>query len=146
MLNFLLGAGFAQGLGLPGTQKITDYVAALPAYTIYTEDGRPIPLGPTLWKIANSYYDAPNFETLLHLVESMVSARGSRLGFTLPDTQKVAFNAFMDFAPRLAPIVKDENSLILFGTAMMTEVADYLDECIRERPDRVSGKRAGATA
>lgn len=131
MLNVFLGAGFAQGLGLPGTQEITDYVAALQAHITYTDDGRSVPLAPMLWKIANSYYDSPNFETLLHLVESMVSARGSRLGFTLPDTQKIAFNAFMDVTPRFAPIVKDENSLILFGANMMNVVADYLDDRIK---------------
>jgi hypothetical protein len=128
VLNIFLGAGFAQGLHLPGTEEITNHISTLKANGVYLADGRYLPLGPILWKIANSYYDAPNFETLLHLVESMVSAERSRLGFASADQQKVAFNAFMDPTPRLAPITQDANALGVFGAAMMGEVADYLDK------------------
>lgn len=131
MLNVLLGAGFAEGLHLPGTREITQHVSNLRGNYVHFEDARPVELGAALWKIANSYYDAPNFETLLHLVESMMSARASRLGFNVSDSQKVAFNAFMDTTPRLALVVDQMQSLAEFGERMMTAIADLLDERIK---------------
>jgi hypothetical protein len=133
VLNVLLGAGFAEGLDLPGTKEITEHVSRLEGNYVYFESsGLPVKLGPVLWKIANSYYDAPNFETLLHLVESMISAKGSRLGFNVADTQKIAFNAFMDTTPRLVPVVEQAQSLADFGAFMMTAIADLLDERIKQ--------------
>lgn len=129
MLNVLLGAGFAQGLGLPGTDDITNYVRSIRKYGIRGDGIAEVPAGVMLWKVANAYYDTPSFETLLHLVESMLSARRSRFGFTVDDSQKIAFNAFMDPTPRLAAVLSD-SALFSFGSDMMAEVADYLDQSI----------------
>src|SRR5579864_1390738 len=88
---------------------------------------RQVQMSDVLWKIANSYYDHPNFETLLHLVESMLSAQRSRLGFGVADTDKIAFNAFMDTIPKFA-VVLGESRLHEFGSMMMSKVAEFLDE------------------
>lgn len=131
MLTVLLGAGFSQGVNLPGTDAITQHVRGLSGYGVRGDDHREAPLSEILWKIAQSYYDRPNFEVLLHLTESMLSANRSRFGFTLPDSQKVAFNAFMDLAPRWENVLKD-SSLSQFGMTMMANVADFLDEAIHQ--------------
>jgi hypothetical protein len=108
MLNVLIGAGFSEGLKLPGTAEITRYVRTLPQYLVRADRNVEAPLGDILSKIANSYYDTPTFEIYLHLVECMLSATTSRLGFTLPDSQKLAFNAFMDPSPRLARLLEEK--------------------------------------
>ncbi len=127
MINFLLGAGFAQGFNLPGTDAITDHVRSLTEYTVEADEHQIASTSGVLWKIASSYYDSPNFETLLHVVECMLSIRKSRLGFALLDSRKVAYNAFMDPMPRLFSILTD-NGLEYFGSQMMARVADFLDQ------------------
>ncbi len=125
----LVGAGFAEGLGLPGTAEITNHVRSLQQYFIRADEHGEAPLGDVLSKIASAYYDAPNFEVFLHLIECMLSARRSRLGFALPDSQKLAFNAFMDISPRLVSVLAD-SALESFGSEMMARIADFLDEAI----------------
>ncbi len=88
--------------------------------------------------MANAYYDKPNFETLLHLVESMLSAGRSRFGYTLPDAHKVAFNAFMDIGGRWERLL-EQTSLERFGIEMMANVADFLDEKISESSPEKQG-------
>ncbi len=61
----------------------------------------------------------------------MLSAASSRLGFALPDSQKVAFNAFMDLSPRLATVLVEQH-LERFGREVMARVADFLDDAIAE--------------
>jgi hypothetical protein len=96
---------------------------------VRADEHREAPLSDVLSKIASAYYDTPNFEIFLHLIECMLSAKRSRLGFALPDSQKLAFNAFMDPTPRLAGVVKDP-ALESFGTDMMARIADFLDDAI----------------
>jgi len=127
----LLGAGFAQGLGLPGTLQITEHIRSLERHWVRGEGATEAPVANVLWKIASAYYDTPTFETLLHLVESMISAHQSRFGFGLPDNQKIAFNAFMDVSPKLVDILR-ETALESFGHEMMAQVADFLDDAIRK--------------
>lgn len=142
MLTVLLGAGFSEGVHLPGTLQITDHIRQLPAYGVRGDDYREAPIGNVLWKIANAYYDQPNFETLLHLSESMISANRSRFGFTLPDTQKVAFNAFMEPARRWERVLED-TALSRFGTEMMANIADFIDAAIRQSSPEKQGIVAG---
>jgi hypothetical protein len=130
MLNILLGAGFGQGLRLPGTAALTEHVRQMQEFTVLSDDRLPASLAPVLWKIASAYYDEPTFETLLHLIESMLSAQGSRLGFTRQDAAKVAFNAFMDITPRLTSIVS-ASDLPRLGVGMMSSIADYLDDALK---------------
>lgn len=100
-LTVLLGSGFAEGLGLPGTSQLTTAVRSLPGPQIFPE--RPneglvtVPGG--MWRMATSYYSNPNFETMLHLVETAIGYQRVRGWLAADDSSKAAFGAFMNIMP-----------------------------------------------
>jgi hypothetical protein len=97
----ITGAGFSESYGLLSTSDLTDAVRAddRGAFT-WNYRYQPVPILQVLWKMAAGYYDSPNFETMLHLIEAMLSVRDSISGVAVPDGLRVAANSFMDLTPR----------------------------------------------
>jgi hypothetical protein len=76
--------------------------------------------------MATSYYQTPNFETILHLVETALSMPSGASWLATSDDRKPAFGAFANIMPHWVPILEERQALREFGEAMLNVVADEL--------------------
>jgi hypothetical protein len=101
-LTLFLGAGFSEGVRLPSTSDLTKLVRELDQ----AEQQQPFmnpraPMSSAFWKMASGYYSDPNFETVLHLVESAYGAFMQLMpqwaGFVENGTQRYQIPLFQEF-------------------------------------------------
>lgn len=102
-LTVLLGSGFSEGVSLSSTASLTELVRTLPGPELY---GEPVPGGSRrvvvpagIWRMATGYYVNPNFETMLHLVETALAYSWVKGWLAAEDRAKSAFGAFMNVMP-----------------------------------------------
>jgi hypothetical protein len=127
-LLVILGSGFSESLGLPGTTALTAAARRFGRPITVGGFDRPafVTVGEALWRMATSYYQSPNFETMLHLVETMLSMPKGAAWLGTDDARKPAFGAFANIMPQWLPVLEQTGPLREFGEAMMNVVADEL--------------------
>ena len=129
-LTVLLGSGFAEGCDLPGTAALTNTVKALRFPMI--NPARPNDLEVTVpagvWRMATSYYANPNFETVLHLVETVMGYERVRGWLAADDRSKAAFGAFTNIMPHWRYFIEEgaRYSFADFYGHAMTAIAQEL--------------------
>lgn len=131
-LTVLLGSGFAEGCRLPGTATLTEIVKALRFPMI--NPARPNDLEVTVpagvWRMATSYYASPNFETVLHLVETVMGYERVRGWLAADDRSKAAFGAFTNIMPHWRYFIEEgaRYSFADFYGYAMTTIAQELSK------------------
>jgi hypothetical protein len=70
-LSVLLGAGFSQGAGLPGTARLTDETIA---------HAEPRGVSSAMWEALREFEPESNFETTFHAIDTLYSMRGDAPG------------------------------------------------------------------
>jgi SIR2-like protein len=108
-LTLLVGSGFSQALGIPGTREITEYMRAASTETLTkspTQSSAWLRLETPLWKMASSYFETVDFEKMLHLAEAIVSIQQAQGGLIAQDFLKPAYGAFMDVSPRWDSVIQ----------------------------------------
>ncbi|MDP9104605.1 MAG: hypothetical protein M3N49_01605 [Candidatus Eremiobacteraeota bacterium] len=68
-LSVLLGAGFSQGAGLPGTVRLTEEIIAR---------AEPSDVSLKMWETLREFDPESNFETMFHAIETLYSIKGTR--------------------------------------------------------------------
>lgn len=96
----LFGAGASQAVGMPGTAELTELAATTPDPTVDFDGQTIAPFAAVLYKALSGYYDAPDFETMLHAIETLHTIRHSPPGAQILDAFKPVVSAFMDPSPR----------------------------------------------
>jgi hypothetical protein len=94
-ITLLLGAGFSQGAGLPGTAQLTNEIVA---------HAEPHDLCSAIWDVLRNFDPSSNFETMLHAIETLYSIKT-----TGPNTTtRATASAFTALLPRWDGIASDE--------------------------------------
>ena len=99
-LMILLGSGFSQGLGLPGTNDITKLLRDEQMLFRVQVNNIDHAFPRLLWKMIAGYYDRPNFETMLHAAKGLNATYNAQGGFIENDFSKPVYGAFMDVSTR----------------------------------------------
>jgi hypothetical protein len=133
-LTILIGSGLSEGLHLPGTAQLTEVVRKGGGLDV----GGDIPvmqrrigrltMAEAMWRMATSYYEKPNFETMLHLAETALGYSQVHGWLSADDRAKPAFGAFMNVMPHWRNIVEGEStySMRTFITAALASIAESL--------------------
>lgn len=124
----IVGAGLSQGLGVAGVDALTTAARQIPYPMTNLGPARGsigVPLANLLWKALAAYYDAPNFETMLHAVEALVAFKGAPTGAQIPDVLRPVTNMFMDITPRWKPLA-DSDQLEQLASNIICAVAERI--------------------
>jgi hypothetical protein len=93
-LSVLLGAGFSQGAGLPGTLRLTEEIVAR---------AEPRDVSHAMWAALREFDPGSNFETMFHAIETLYSIKETR-----PEsTTRAMAAAFADLRHRWDEITSD---------------------------------------
>jgi hypothetical protein len=127
---------------MPGTRDLTDRVRLLKnpvvqADTIYSSS---IPIAEAMWRMASSYYAQPNFETMLHLLETAMAYSGIKGWLAVDDRAKAAFGAFMTIMPQWRQFIESAMlySFSEFYSGAIGAIAAMLIEGADENEGRIS--------
>jgi len=126
-LTVLMGAGFSQSVGIPGTDEITRRLLAAPIAPIHSPryDGIINSTTAVLHRALLSFYDQVNFELILHGAEALYTINLAGPGYVKDDTYKPVYCALMDTSPRWRPLI-DESTTLDFIRSLVGVTIDII--------------------